>query len=376
MKNITIKDVAKECGVSTQTVSRVINESRNVSEKTRKIVEDKIKKLGYKPNLYAKNLSKRRMKNILVSVRRNKGHTATIWANILVSEIFACNKNKNVSIFMEQYYDERELSNSLLNTSNTFIDGVIIFYEKKNDKRVSILKKENIPFIVVGKSYSDENIYVSNDDFNSVFKATEYLFKKEIEKITFITANPTPMNLERKNGIIEAYKKNNKSIENLIIAEKMNNEKWFRANEALEAGFIDEIVENDNSLENIKNISNELHIENFINQDLLKEKLKEIENMKKTGGINMEKTIQELINEHPKLMNDYKNQIINEIGNSEKEKIEAAIKAERERIQALDKIPTLNDSQKETINKAKFEEPREPKDIMAEFFVSNANKAN
>ena len=90
----------------------------------------------------------------------------------------------------------------------------------------------------------------------------------------------------------------------------------------------------------------------------------------------MEKTIQELINEHPKLMNDYKNQIINEIGNSEKEKIEAAIKAERERIQALDKIPTLNDSQKETINKAKFEEPREPKDIMAEFFVSNANKAN
>ena len=106
------------------------------------------------------------------------------------------------------------------------------------------------------------------------------------------------------------------------------------------------------------------------------EKLKEIENMKKTGGRNMEKTIQELINEHPKLMNDYKNQIINEIGNSEKEKIEAAIKAERERIQALDKIPTLNDSQKETINKAKFEEPREPKDIMAEFFVSNANKAN
>ena len=55
MKNITIKDVAKECGVSTQTVSRVINESRSVSEKTRKIVEDKIKELGYKPNLYAKN---------------------------------------------------------------------------------------------------------------------------------------------------------------------------------------------------------------------------------------------------------------------------------------------------------------------------------
>ena len=51
------------------------------------------------------------------------------------------------------------------------------------------------------------------------------IFLEKIEKITFITANPTPMNIERKNGIIEAYKKNNKSIENLIIVEKMNNQK-------------------------------------------------------------------------------------------------------------------------------------------------------
>lgn len=32
MKNITIKDVAKECGVSTQTISRVINENENVKK--------------------------------------------------------------------------------------------------------------------------------------------------------------------------------------------------------------------------------------------------------------------------------------------------------------------------------------------------------
>ena len=109
------------------------------------------------------------------------------------------------------------------------IDGTILNDQHQVDpqlrEQIPLLKKENIPFIVVGKSYSDENIYVSNDDFNSVFKATEYLFKKEIEKITFITANPTPMNIERKNGIIEAYRKNNKSTENLIIAEKMNNQK-------------------------------------------------------------------------------------------------------------------------------------------------------
>lgn len=159
------------------------------------------------------------------------------------------------------------------------------------------------------------------------------------------------------------------------IAEKMNNEKWFRANEALEAGFVDEIVENDNSLENIKNISNELHIENYIHQDLLKEKLKEIENMKNAGGINMPKSIQELVNEYPQLMNDFKNQIINEVKGSEKEKIENAVLEERKRIEALDKIPVINDKQREVINKAKYEEPRDSKDIVVDFYMSNANKA-
>ena len=138
MKKITIKEVAKECGVSTQTVSRVINESMKVRKSTRELVERKIKELGYKPNLYAKNLSWKKNKNILVSVRRIKGHTATIWTNILVSEIFACNKDRNISIFMEQYYEDEDLKNSLLNSSNTFIDGVIIFYEKENDKRIKI----------------------------------------------------------------------------------------------------------------------------------------------------------------------------------------------------------------------------------------------
>ncbi|BBM35984.1 LacI family DNA-binding transcriptional regulator [Pseudoleptotrichia goodfellowii] len=224
-KNMTIKDVAEKCGVSTQTISRVINESENVSENTRQFVKKKIEELGYKPNLYAKNLSNRKTKNILVSIRRSKGHTATIWTNILVSEIFAYNKDKNVSLFMEQYYNDEDLKNSLLNTSNTFIDGVVIFYEKEKDKRIEILKKEKIPFIVLGKSYSEENIYVSNDDFNSVFKATEYLFRKNIENIVFITANPTPMNIERKNGIIEAYRNNNKSLKNLRVMEKMKNQK-------------------------------------------------------------------------------------------------------------------------------------------------------
>ena len=206
-------------------------------------------------------------------------------------------------------------------------------------------------------------LYMIHNPLSSIYGNVEKL-KKQIELLDTV-----------KEAILDIYCTKSK-LSREEISEKMNSEKWYRATEALEAGFVDEIVENDNSLENIKNISNELHIENFINQDLLKEKLKEIENMKNIGGIKMPKTIQELLNEYPDLMNDFKNQIVNEIKENETKKIENAVLEERKRIEALEKIPVINEKQKEIVNKAKYEEPKDYKDIIVDFFMSNANKAH
>ena len=206
-------------------------------------------------------------------------------------------------------------------------------------------------------------LYMIHNPLSSAYGNVEKL-KKQIELLDTV-----------KEAILDIYCSKSK-LSREEISEKMNNEKWYRATEALEAGFVDEIVENDNSLENIKNISDDLHIENFINQDLLKEKLKEIENMKNIGGIIMPKTIQELLNEYPDLMNDYRNQIINETKENEAERIKNAVLEERKRIEALEKIPVINEKQKEIVNKAKYEEPKDYKDIIVDFFMSNANKAH
>src|SRR5579859_4036366 len=53
---ITLRDVAKLSGVSFQTVSRVVNNSPNVSSKTRRQVLEAIESLGYQPNLVARGL--------------------------------------------------------------------------------------------------------------------------------------------------------------------------------------------------------------------------------------------------------------------------------------------------------------------------------
>jgi DNA-binding LacI/PurR family transcriptional regulator len=56
----TIKDVAKAAGVSTQTISRVLNDRPDVSPKTRALVKQIIEELGYSPNAFARSLSRGR----------------------------------------------------------------------------------------------------------------------------------------------------------------------------------------------------------------------------------------------------------------------------------------------------------------------------
>ncbi len=59
-KRITIKDVAQAAGVSTQTVSRVMNKFSYVSKETRQRVEAVVRQLGYNPSALARSLSQQR----------------------------------------------------------------------------------------------------------------------------------------------------------------------------------------------------------------------------------------------------------------------------------------------------------------------------
>jgi LacI family transcriptional regulator len=59
-KRVTIKDVAQAAGVSTQTVSRVMNKFSYVSEETRQRVEEVVEQLGYNPSTLARSLIQQR----------------------------------------------------------------------------------------------------------------------------------------------------------------------------------------------------------------------------------------------------------------------------------------------------------------------------
>ena len=69
-RNLTVsmQDVAREAGVSPQTVSRVTNGSKSVRDETRVRVEEAMDKLGYRPNYAARALKYGRFNDIGVVV--------------------------------------------------------------------------------------------------------------------------------------------------------------------------------------------------------------------------------------------------------------------------------------------------------------------
>lgn len=248
MKNITIKDISEICGVSKQTVSRVLNNDKSVKEKTRNNILEVIKKYDYKPNLYARNLSTKndkRRKNILVSVRTSLNSSANIWLNLLIKTIVSINKEENISIIIEEYCDkESGINNSLINTTNSFVDGVIIFYEEENDERLTILKKSKIPYIIYGQAYNKNDICVAINSEKSIKIAVEYLFSRNLKDIVFISALRSPVNISREDSVKKVYddngvdRKNLKIIKDILSLEDIYN----KTKELYLNGYIKEAV--------------------------------------------------------------------------------------------------------------------------------------
>ena len=88
-------------------------------------------------------------------------------------------------------------------------------------------------------------------------------------------------------------------------------------------------------------------------------------------------TLKELKEKHKGVLDEYKAEVLAETQNSDymKQATQAAIETERKRIKALENIPVFNDKQKETIMKAKYEEPRDANEIIVEFYNSQATQA-
>ena len=211
-KKITIYDIARISGVSPKTVSRVINGGERVKPETYQAVMKVIDELSYVPNAYAQNLTKKETINILISVKKMESFPL-IWFQTLLDKVLQTCKEVGVNAIVEYFGDGDSIKDSIISSTGSLVDGVIVFYEGKDDSRIQYLKKNNRPFIVFGESHTDGVIYVSNNDFKAGYDLMEAVEEKGFKKMWLLMGGPSLVNKNRENGVREFVKEKRYDID-------------------------------------------------------------------------------------------------------------------------------------------------------------------
>ncbi len=186
MGNVTIVDIANACGVSIKSVSRVLNNSPNVSDAMREKVMNTIKEQGYQVNMLARGLKGSRTNIIVVFAERHHEEHLSIWHTIMLKHLFTYAKKQSMKVVLSpsssERFEEDETDGFYLIASG-IADGAILLENIVEDARVDYFESHNIPYVVFGEPVNPEVPSVSLDNFDVGYRGGEYLAGKGFEKI-------------------------------------------------------------------------------------------------------------------------------------------------------------------------------------------------
>jgi LacI family transcriptional regulator len=212
MKTVTIKDVAKEAGVSISVVSYVLNNNPNVSisKETRDKVIHAAQKLNYTPNSIARSM--RTKKSMIIGL-------ATFWD---VSDSVFTDALKAIDSISEKHgysvtyinIKDRHKGNKIVELfKRSQIDGVIMLShvdpaKSFNEQEViNRIKKNKIPAVVIDGSTEDPDIsYVYIDYFGTSYTAVNHLYKYGHRKFCYMLPDKKELSSRQAVQRIEGYK--------------------------------------------------------------------------------------------------------------------------------------------------------------------------
>jgi len=221
-RNYTIRDIAAITGFSFKTVSRVINDEPNVKPSTKEKIMQAIAETNYKPNVYARSLNGKTLRNVLVSIRKKQGQNTTQWFDYFMSHLIGASHRFKFTIIQEVIYDDDDLQRSILEQAGGYIDAVALFYLEENDKRIEQARKNGVPFVSFEKN-RNVPVSVSNDNRKGMLDAANYLFDRGITRICLLLGAAIDVNVERADALADAYRQRNVALDRLEVVYDMNN---------------------------------------------------------------------------------------------------------------------------------------------------------
>lgn len=220
----TIEDVAKEAGVSITTVSRVINNNYPVAQKTRKKVEDAIKKLDFTPNYLARGLIQKKTHTIGVLVPS----ITNLFFPAVVKGIERKFKDLGFTLFLcNTEGTAKEEKKHIKTLMERQVDGIIMIDPRTENIKNGYLEKitKEIPLVLVNGYHKGIRCnFVMNDQEMGTAGALEYLIELGHENIAFLRGAHSYSYDLKEEVYDEVLKKHQLPIkkENILIVEEGN----------------------------------------------------------------------------------------------------------------------------------------------------------
>lgn len=190
-----IIEVARRAKVSTATVSRVLNGSPNVTEKTSERVRKVVEELNYVPNSNARSLrvGRTRLFALIISDIKNPFFPELIDA----FEAFASTQSIEV-IFTHTNYDPGRLVNCVRRMVDRNVDGIAVMTSEVDEEAIAIAERARVPLVLLNqKGYEDRCCNIMVDYSLGFREAIEHLQSLGHREIGFI-AGPQSLSSARR----------------------------------------------------------------------------------------------------------------------------------------------------------------------------------
>lgn len=220
METLTIKDIARLCGVGVSTVSRAINNHPDINPETRDKVMQVIAEHGFIPNNSARNLKRTESKTIAVLIR---GITNPFFQDMIKTLENAIERRRYSFLLhrVDEEEDEIEVALELEKEKKLcgiiFLGGTICHTEEK-------MKQLKSPFVLctIGlDGHIDESLYssVAIDDVKASYEMTSYLLDLGHRKIAMVAAREDDVAIGRMRleGFRKAFSDRGLSVDEELV---------------------------------------------------------------------------------------------------------------------------------------------------------------
>ena len=183
-KRITISDVARQAGVSKQTVSRVINDRPDVAPETRKQIKALIKAMGYEPDPIARS-----MKGSTLTIGCVTPNLSDFNFSAIVQAAQSEARKNGYFLFTGSAQAEYDVPPLLKEMLNRRVDGLIIINPRDDNRFRHLLPlvESGLPIVYIKNSPIDEPVSaVCLDDLSGGYLATQYLLSLGHKSIVII----------------------------------------------------------------------------------------------------------------------------------------------------------------------------------------------